>query len=63
MKRTIKHHKPKNNSSRDMGEHHTRKQDDKRARMADKYGAVNVLLEEEIDELEVDHDRDTESTT
>ncbi|MCK4538314.1 MAG: hypothetical protein KAV42_05900 [Candidatus Krumholzibacteria bacterium] len=63
MKRTIKHHKPRNNSSGDMGEHHTRKQESKRARRVDKYGAVTVLLEEEIDELEEDYARDNEPAT
>ncbi len=46
-----------------MGEHHTRKQESKRARRVDKYGAVTVLLEEEIDELEEDYARDNEPAT
>lgn len=63
MKRTVKHHKPGNTSSRDMESHHNRRQDNKKARMAEKYGAVAVLLEEEIEEYEEDYDRDSDPTT
>ena len=63
MKRTVNHHKPRNNSSGEMEVPHNRRQENKRARMAEKYGAVAVLLEEEIEEHEEEYDRDDEPAT
>jgi hypothetical protein len=63
LKRTVKHQTPKNNSSREMEVPHNRRQENKRARMAEKYGAVTVLLEEEIEEDEEEYDRDDEPAT
>ena len=63
MKRTVKHHKPRNNSSRDVDANHNRKPENNRARMVDKYGAVTVLLEEEIKEFEEDYDGDNKPAT